>query len=562
MRKPSLPRWLLVAVLGAALMSGAMAQDAKPAKPDENLQKALSVTATPGGGAPRGNVTSFTPALRCMDTQFRAFGVKNVSVIIEDIPDQTKKINVGAREMFVSATSQMTRASRAIRLIPYDGNRKVFQDLFKGQEDIMSKANFAIQGSISQFDESLMKKQVDGGICLGPLCIGGAESDSFSGMSVDMSMLNVRDDLTLIPGVISKNFVLLRKRGKGADADMNFKKFGINYNFTVSSSDGQGAAMRSLVELSAIELFGRLLKIPYWACLGVSDDDPGVKSEIEDWWDMLQSDVPSLVTYLQIQMQSRGLYKGDIDGDINDETMRAIRAYKIAMGMPDDLNLDGEFFKRYLTANHAATQLKAVEKLKEITAAEGPLPDKAKTAAKDKPTQVAAAAPAAQQTAPAAQQQAAPAATTVAAAAAAAPTAAAANAARTALSIQSAKGAQAMFKRGEAVEVEVTVANRGFLYCYLIDENRAVTQFFPNPAQPSAAMAAGTRIQFPGKFPFQLLASSKGATETIACYASAQDLGPNVQPPASVRDAAGLRNALSQRAGQQVEAGVFDVRVQ
>lgn len=520
--------------------SSVQAQNASPPKPDENLQKALSVSGAPQGGPPRGTVTSFGPALRCMDTQFRAFGVKNVSVIIEDIPDQTKKVNVGAREMFVSATSQMTRASRAIRLIPYDGNRKVFQDLFKGQEDIMSKVSFAIQGSISQFDESLLKKQTDGGICLGPLCIGGAESDSFSGMSVDMSMLNVREDLTLIPGVISKNFVLIRKRGKGADADMSFKKFGINYNFSLTTSDGQGAALRSLVELSAIELFGRLLKIPYWACLGVPDEDAGVKSEIEDWWDMLQSDVPSLVTYLQVQMQSRGLYKGEIDGDINDETMRAIRAYKFSMGLPDDLNLDGEFFRRYLTANHSVVQPKAVEKLKAITTAEGALPEKEKVAAKDKPTQVAAAAPTA----------------------AAAPAAPAPTAARAALSIQAVKGAQAVFKRGEAVEVEVVVANKGFLYCYLIDDNKVVTQFFPNPAQPSGAMPAGGRILFPGKFPFQLLASSKGATETIACYTSAQDLGTALQPGPSVRDAVALRNAISQRAGQAVEAGVFDVRVQ
>ncbi len=517
---------------GLALLAGvgsALGQT-KLTTAEQNAKQAIELSVKPSAGPPRANQTGFATALRCMDNQFRTFGVKNVSVIIEDIPDQTKKINVGGREMFVSATSQMTRSSRAIRLIPYDGNRKVFQDLFKGQDDIASKAAFAIQGSISQFDESLLKKQRDGGICLGILCIGGADSDSFSGMSVDMSVLNVRDDLTLVPGAISKNFVLIRKSGKGADADLNYKKFGINFNFVASQSDGQGQALRNLVELSAIELFGRLMKIPYWNCLGVPDTDEGVKAEIDDWWDMLQSDVPSLVSYLQIQMTARGLYKGEIDGVIADELERAVRAYKGVMGMKEDLSLDSDFFRGYLTANHAVLQPKAQARLKEINLAEGPIP----TA----PVQVAAATP------PAAQ-----------------PATPSAAAVRAALTVQGTKGPQYTYKRGESLDVDVAVSNQGFLYCFLLDENRTVSQFFPNPVQPSAAVTPGTRMLFPGRFPFQFQASAKGATETVACFTTAKDLGPNVTLPNSVRDLPGLQTLIAQRGGNGTEMGVFDVKV-
>lgn len=539
---------LSVLLTGLALMAGmgnAYAQ-AKPTTAEQNAKEAAGLAVKPSAGPPRANMTGFAQALRCMDTQFRTFGVKNVSVIIEDIPDQTKKVNVGGREMFVSATSQMTRSSRAIRLIPYDGNRRVFQDLFKGQDDIASKAAFAIQGSISQFDESLLKKQRDGGICLGVLCIGGADSDSFSGMSVDMSVLNVRDDLTLVPGAISKNFVLIRKSGKGADADLNYKKFGINFNFVASQSDGQGQALRNLVELSAIELFGRLMKIPYWSCLGVPNSDEGVTSEIEDWWDMLQSDVPSLVSYLQIQMQARGLYKGEIDGIIADELERAVRAYKVAMGQTDDLTLDLDFFRAYLLANHTDLQPKAVAKLKAINEAEGP---------------IVAAAPAA----PAAPAATAPAPTQVAAAQPAtkaqSPAATAAAPARSAIAVQGTKGPQYTYKRGESLDVEVAVNGNGFLYCFLIDDNRTVSQFFPNPVQPAAAVTAGSRLLFPGRFPFQLLASTKGVTETVACFNSNKDLGASVTLPASVRDLNGLQQAMAQRSGGGAEVGAFDVKV-
>ncbi|MFN0185134.1 MAG: DUF4384 domain-containing protein [Aquabacterium sp.] len=533
------------AVVAQAAGSAAKAAPgpAAPAKADDGLRQALTISAGPGSAAIKGNATSLAPALRCMDGLFRTHGARGISVIIEDIPDSTKKVNVGAREMFVSATSQMTRASRAIRLIPYDGNRKVFQDLFKGQEDIQHKAAFAIQGSISQFDESLLRKQRDGGICLGPLCVGGAESDSYSGLSLDIGMLNLRDDLTLVPGVISKNSVLVRRHGQGADGDLSFKKFGINYNFSTTASEGQGQALRTLVELAAIELYGRLLKIPYWVCLGVGADDAGVKTEIEDWWDMLQSDVPSLVAWLKVQMRARGVYPGEPDATIDDGVLRGVRAYKHALGLADDLNLDHEFFRRYLAADHAQAQPLAVARLKAIEQAEGPLP--APAAAPPAAAPVAAATP---EPPPKA-------------ATAAAPAGPAGQPPAAALRIDGSRGPQHRYRPGEPVEVQVQVAQRGFLYCFLIDDSRTVTQFFPNPAQPSAAVAAGQVMPFPGRFPFQLVASRKGLVETIACHVSGRDLGPAVPLAPAVRDAAGLRAALNQRAGSPVETGVFDVQV-
>jgi hypothetical protein len=486
--------------------------------------------------------------------------VRNVPVVIEDVEDKTSKVKAGGREMFISATSQMTRASRAIRLIPFDPNRQLFRDVFK-EGELAQKSAFFIQGSVSQFDDSLLKKQRDGGICLGVICLGGADSDSFSGMSIDMSVLNVQESMSLVPGAISKNFVLIRKSGKGADADMTYKKFGVNFNFVNSQSDGTGQALRNLIELSAIELYGRLLKVPYWACLGVPDDDEGVKSEIDDWWDMLQGDLPSLVIYLQSQMTARQLWKGDINGEIDDALLRAVRAYKFAMGLKDDENIDNDFFRRYLTSNHAEVQPKAQAKMKAIEAAEGPIVPAAPVVAQ------AAAAPAAAAPAAAPPPAAGGAAAAVAAGAGANLPAAAAPSAQqaqraSAVAVQGTKGPTYVYKRGESFDVEVAVANRGFLYCYLIDDNKDVVQFFPNPAQASAAVAAGQRMLFPGRFPFQLMASAKGATETIACFASPQDLGPNVALAKSVRDIAALRQAISQRAGAPVEVGVFDVKTQ
>lgn len=496
---------------------------------DEFRRQAIEASVGPSSGPPRANVTSFAGALRCMDGLFRTFGAKNIAVVVEDIPDATQKVRAGAREMFTSATSAMTRGSRAVRLIPWVANSAVSA----GREDVIKNASFAVQGSVSQFDETTLRKQRDGGICLGPLCLGAAESDAFSGMSLDLSLIEL-EGLTLLPGVTSKNYVLIRRKGKGFDGDLSLQKFGVQYNFTFTSSDGQGQALRALVELSAIELYGRLLKIPYWSCLGLSDADSAVALEIEDWWDTLRSDIPSLVSWLQIQMGARGLYKGDVDGQLSPELERAIRAYKQSLGLKADLNLDLEFFRKYLAADQQVLQKQAAVVLQQLESAES-----------------AAQAPVVASMAPPV-----PVAANPTAVAAATPSPGAAG-----VTLLNRKGPQHVHRRGEAVEVDVSVAAAGFLYCFLLDDQRQLTQFYPNPARPSSAVAPGTRIGFPGNFGFQILASKAGITETIACFRSPRDLGPDAlgaNKPV-VRDIASLRQLLTQRAGGNLDMGVFDV---
>lgn len=502
----------LLAALGLAMALPVQAQGGAGEDPDPFRRQAQQMTTGPSGGAPNANITSFATPLRCMDNLFRTYGAKGVSVLIEDIPDATSKVKVGAKDMFVSATSQMTRASRAIRLIPWVSGGAIYD---RRKDAVLASANFSVQGSITQFDESMLRKQRDGAVCLGPICIGGAESDSYSGMSLDLNVIEA-EGLTLIPGVTSKNVVLVRRKGNGFDGDLSLKKFGVQYNFTLTSSDAQGQALRTLVELSVIELYGRLLKIPYWSCLGLTDADPGVALEIEDWWETLRGDIPSLVSYLQIQMQARGLYKGEIDGQLSEALRRAIRAYRLAMGLPGDLNLDLEFFRKYLATDHLALQARALAELARINGHGGAGAAGARPAAARPPE----------------------------------------------VTVTSSRGGGYVYTRGEPVEVEVRVAGDGFLYCFIADDEGRVSQLFPNDRQASAAVRANSAIALPGEFGFRLFASRKGAAETIACLSSTRDLGKLALGRAVIAgDLQTLWRSLVDRVDSGLRMGVLDVKV-
>lgn len=348
-------------------------------------------------------------------------------------------------------------------------------------------------------------------------------------LGLDLNVISV-PGLSLIPGVTSKNSVLVMRDGIGADAGIELKKFGVNFNFSLARAEGTGQALRALAELATIELFGKLAKVPYWTCLGADDTDPAVATEIVDWWETLAADPVSLVAYLQAQMRTRGIYDGDVNGRVDDALMQAIQIYQKALGMPDSTELDFEFFKRYLSANHAEVQKKAQVAYAALPKAEKPAPQ-------------AAEQPAAPQAAPT--QQGGP------------------PGAAPAVVVQSNRGAAHVYKRGELFQVEVAIDRDGFLYCYLLDENRKVNQFFPNPAQVNPAVRGGSRMSFPGSLPFRFVVSPKGLSESVACFGSVVALGQ--QPLASVssaRDVDDLAAAFRRLAGPRFGIGRYDVKVQ
>jgi hypothetical protein len=514
---------LTAVALAATTFAGCSSIDtAKVTNYREDVVKRTEEIRQGPANRPRLTETSFAPALRCMDLMFVTYGTRDLSVLVEDLPDPTRKVNAGGKDMIVSAVSQMSRRSRAIKLIAYSANDLTLGVLLdKKAQTLEELPNFAIRGSISQFDESLIKKQGEGGLVLGPLSGGAAAQSGSSMLGLDLNVISV-PGLALIPGVTSKNSVLVMRDGIGADAGIELKKFGVNFNFSLARAEGTGQALRALAELATIELFGKLAKVPYWTCLGANDTDPAVATEIVDWWESMAADPVSLVAYLQAQMRTRGIYDGEVNGRVDDALMQAVRIYQKALGMPESTELDFEFFKRYLAANHAEVQQKAQGLYAAL-----PKTDK----------------PAAPQAAPT-QQGGAP---------ATAP----------AVAVQSNRGATYVYKRGESFQVDVAIDRDGFLYCYLLDENRKVNQFFPNPTQVNPAVRGGSRMSFPGSLPFRFVVSPNGVSESVACFGSVVALGQ--QPLASVssaRDVDDLAAAFRRLAGPRFGIGRYDVRGQ
>jgi hypothetical protein len=223
--------------------------------------------------------------------------------------------------------------------------------------------------------------------------------------------------------------------------------------------------MQALTTLSALELVGRLSRVPYWTCLGVPSDHPAVAAETQDWYDAMAGRPAELIAYMQRQLQRRQVYDGPIDGSVGPALKDAVARQRAALGLTPEPKLSLDFFRALLAADVGA------------------------------PAPRVASAPAAPAQAPG----------------------------TLGLRIDPGRPA-ARYVGGEPVHLVVTPSRDAHVYCYHRDENREVVRFFPNRFQRDSRVAAAGGLALPGAMRFQIVMNRRRAPEQIACFATERDV--------------------------------------
>ena len=330
------------------LFATAMLVACSPLPPKEqDVQAVIKAPET----VPQRNVSNFSDALRCMDKLYIDYGVRDVSVMLEDLSDSTKKVSAGTRDMMISAISDQNRRSRAIEVIAFgqDANNAVaFLANAQKRSAFAVVPRFNLRGSITQLDEGVIKRQADGGFSIGSLFgAGSSTSRQFNVLGLDVAMAET-ERLSIIPGVVSKNLTTITKEGDALDAQATFSKVGINFSTSLQRTEGTSQALRNMVDLASIELLGRLLKLPYWGCLGANASNPEIANEIEDWFVGMER-AGELTPFFQTQLRNRGFYDGSADGRVTPALRQAVAAYRAAAGMGNSSVVDLGLFTAFLS---------------------------------------------------------------------------------------------------------------------------------------------------------------------------------------------------------------------
>ena len=513
-------RKLWILVLGALALAACSEEGVK-----KDAAEATVKTLKGPETAPVRTITNFGSALSCMDNMFLMYGVRDLVVITEDLTDATKKVSAGTKDMLITAVSNMTRRSKAIRLIAFGQDSNNLLSFLNAAE---KKGHFAvipqygIRGSISQLDESVAKKTEGGGLSVeGFIGIGKASTASTNLLALDLTMMRT-EDLSIIPGVTASNTVMIFRSGTGLEGEAGYKKFGINYQSNLSRAEGQVQALRNLVELAAVELFGKLTKTPYWRCLGASSKDEMVQQEVSDWFQGMFAEPGEFVTYWQTQMRIRGVFAGDVNGEPDEGLRDGIMAYREAMGLEKNAKLDLAFFQQYLdNENHYTTSAKAKQLLASYRTAAAA--EVAKTA---DPTPIR-------------------------------------------MTVSSVKGGN-QFRKGERLFVTVQPSRDAYVYCFMQDENKQIARFFPNRFSKDALVRATKGIQLPNGKEFNIDVNTKGMQEQIVCYGANRDVfsdvvpsigGGDIDTPTQVKTLAELDSVFRTAVGPSLGVGAFTINV-
>jgi hypothetical protein len=295
-----------------------------------------------------------------MDDMLFANGTRDVTLMMEDLRDATSKVPVGVRDMMVSAVSEMTRRSRAVRLSLFGTDQ---QNITQVLQQAQKTSPFAVvpehvvRGSISQFDEDVQRRSSSIGASRSVLervfGVRMLNESKFSELGMDMAVART-DTLTLMPGVTSKNTtVIARQDFSAGDGQGVILGAAINFTFAVARAEGVARATRNMVELSTIELVGKLTRTPYWQCLGVPDSDPEVQREVDDWFHSLEP--AERLAFYRERLRERRYYDGPLEGPADAAFTQALADYRRAMGPREAVAASGtnpvndaDFFRRFI----------------------------------------------------------------------------------------------------------------------------------------------------------------------------------------------------------------------
>lgn len=419
--------------------------------------------------APARTLSNFSESLRCMDNLMWVHGKRDIYLTSNGIPDETGRLLGGTKEMLITAVSRMSDRSNAFSFIDFEPALDSVNALYwmVGVRPEFRAPSYYIRGAVTQLDENVLAEAASAGISLPKLDLSVSKDQIVSVISLD---LNVGELTTrrILPGITASNSIAVVQSGQGADAGGIINKAGLSFQVALNRSEGMHQALRTLVELSTIEVLGKLTHVPYWQCLGIEQSNPAFMAQARSWFDEMSA--AERDAYARRVLEAEGYLQGGA------ALPAALGRWQADHDVIASGKMDFDTYQRMLAVPEGGT----------VQAPRSPTKG---------PEAVAARAPA-----PAAPPQ---------------------------LTLTTTRGPQPSLRVGEALVVQATPSADGFLYCYYADADGKVARIFPNRFQPDAFVEANRQVEIPPgpQPPFNIRMERGNATETIACVSSPQEVG-------------------------------------
>lgn len=458
------------------------------------------------------NIGNFNEALRCMDDMFIASGKRDIYITTAGIPDATGLIAAGTKEMFITAVSRMSTKSGAFRFVDYDPTQLDVQVLSEmvGLHDDFVAPNYYVRGAITQLDSNVLQSSASAGLSIPnvDLAINGNQVVSVVSLDLNVGKLVTRQ---ILPGISASNSIAVVQSGRGADIGGLIGKAGVSLSVSLDKSEGFHQAVRNLVELSTIEVLGKLTRMPYWQCLSIDSTNPNYRAEARAWFDTMG-------------MSERERFVGDAlmrTGYLSDQgaagatLTNAISRYQAENDLVANGQINFDLYYRLLASDSRHAPAAAA-----ITATPVTLP--ATPPVTDSPPALAVSTP---------------------------------------------RGPKPAYRVGEAMVLTVQPATDAFVYCYYHDAAGTVSRIFPNRYQPNAFIRGGVITEVPPQAvkSFAIRFDKAGGEEQVACLGAHEEVGLRLPEQLKANDLEPLPvsslNDMAARFRQSARTDISDARM-
>lgn len=306
---------------------------------------------------PKTVVTDFNGSLTCMDDLMMLQQVDPIFLSSSPIINFTsdRSISKGSTEMLISALSKMTIRSGGARYVSFGSDLQNILTLQGSHPDkgLFRTPDYFIRGGLTQINKNLWSGQKGYGISsqidAGQLIDGGSffllrgqedvtqsisQSTNYGTLTMDLNAGFV-STLQMISGAVSSNTLGLSNReGKSISADLSMNDLGVSFSISDNTTKDFNSVLRALIEVSAIELVGKLQGVPYWRCLA----NAGVNAEknaalLAKFIELNQTDPSKIIKAVQLALEDLNYYPGPINGKLSEETSDALFQYQTRMGL-------------------------------------------------------------------------------------------------------------------------------------------------------------------------------------------------------------------------------------
>ena len=428
--------------------------------------------------------TTFSGALSCMDRLLQSQGTRGTIITSVGIPDATGQVQVGSRDMLMSAISDMTRRSGAFTYVDLDVSREESLAIHGNSPDKQSLwPQYLIRGTISGLDENVSDASsgIGFGIATGEndANVAYAQNRTSSVVSLDLFIVRARD-LVLLPGLKASNSLAVSREGSAKDAGLTIKQVGIDFSVELEESESLHHAVRTLIELGTVELIGKFAKVPYWRCLQVEGTNPQVMKEAADWYADMDDD--EKILFAQRVLIARNEFAGPATGKMDPGTKAALVRYQQVNSLLPTGRMGFEVYHSMLGNDRPVEVGEPVTFIKESKQPD-PVADQIPT--RDPLL----------------------------------------------LTLTSDKGPQPVYAPNEMLSVQVGASADAYVYCYYRDGANRISRIYPNQFQPDPYVPAGQYVSVPPRdakgnlTEFGIKLEHAGTNEEVACMASDREVG-------------------------------------